>query len=769
MQPQTAWATGFLTQILLDHLRNRYPSQIQGIDPRAFLSGIEGYESLKDPEALLRDSHAWLPEEVLREVLRTAERVSGRKDIAYEAALDYFSRSSDHRAQRSPSIFEIIVRIFDDVRTVTLCSNLWAGAYTTFMKLQAITRDPAAHELIILSQCDERFQPLIATHFMLKGNYEGFIRLYDFVEGGRLEEEFLQYRIREIVGEFEGYTVQDSGPELKILDRQKKTTAVFQPVPLGDEEIPLKMEALGGLEPLVYGSFSDEGGSSKGHDGLILHPHKGSGRVNYFRVLVPPRNSSRVDSGERSETALRVIKGGTLRSGSLEYVFREGSIYEAPYSRYRFHWIERRRPAIQGASLESRIQKLTLLLFDYLKELKATQQRLLAYAVENKALTAENIYLRREMDQEWSSRKFLGDSPPMQAVLRLVEQVAPTDSTVLITGETGTGKELVARLIHGKSRRRSGRFVAVNCAAIPEGLLESELFGHEKGAFTGAVGRKLGRFEWAHQGTLFLDEIGDISPVTQVKLLRVLQEQEFERVGGDRVLRTDVRVIAATNRNLEELVASGQFRKDLYYRLNVIPIHLPPLRERLEDLSVLAEHFLVKYATKLRKRLKGLSGEALAIFRGYAWPGNVRELENIMERVVTLAPSDQMTLTAEMLPAELCTGSSLRAQSAVLSPFMAEATAGYTHADLMEKWMEQMEWSRIVDLVSMEGSMDSFLRKIEWGLAKRAIRVYGNKSEAARALKRTYRWIRKLEKQMETPMSSPAFSATDEDEDRLPS
>ena len=739
MQPQTAWATGFLTQLLLNHLQSRYPSPMQKIDPRTFFSGIEGYESLKDPLSLLMDSHAWLPEEVLREVLLTAERVSGRKEIACEAAVDYFTRAAGTEGKRVPSIFEIMARTFDDVRSAALCSGLWAGAYTTFMRLQAVAKDPVETELIILSQCDPGFRPLLATHFMLKGNYEGFVRLYDFVEEARFEEEFLQYRVRDIVSEFEGYAVEEEGEGLKIVEsRKRRTVAVFRPVQLDHEEIPCprpSAEALEGGDRLPVDDATEAAS-----DGWILQPQLRSNGPALFRVLVPRRVSSRTQT-DAAASALRVVQGGALRLGSLEYVFREGSFYEAPYSRYRFRWRERKRSALQSAGLETRIQKMTYLLFAYLQELKATQQRLLAYAAENKALTAENVYLRREVDQRWTSRKLLGDSPGMQAVLGMAQQVAPTDSTVLIMGETGTGKELVARLIHTLSHRRSGRFVAINCGAIPENLLESELFGHEKGAFTGAVGRRLGRFEWAHGGTLFLDEIGDISPAMQLKLLRVLQEKEFERVGGDRTLRADVRVIAATNQNLKDLVSSGRFRKDLYYRLNVIPIHLPPLKERPEDIPLLAEHFLLKYAAQLKKRLKTLSPEAKATLRAYAWPGNVRELENIMERVVTLAPTDQIRLSLEMLPAELRAGSGAAPQAA-------------SSRLLMDEWMELMDWDQIVDLVSMEGSMDSLLRKIEWGLAKRAIRVYGNKSEAARVLKRTYRWIRKLEKQMEAPLSA---------------
>jgi two-component system response regulator HydG len=222
-------------------------------------------------------------------------------------------------------------------------------------------------------------------------------------------------------------------------------------------------------------------------------------------------------------------------------------------------------------------------------------------------------------------------------MMTLVEQVADSAATVLIQGESGTGKELVARAIHDRSARRAGPFVAVNCAALPETLLESELFGYEKGAFTGAAGRKEGRFELADGGTLFLDEVADLAPVTQPKILRVLQEGEFERLGGTRTQRVDVRVVTATNQDLGQMVRERRFREDLYYRLNVITINVPPLRERREDIRVLALHFLRLYATKNNRRLEGLSDEAVRRLEAYQWPGNVRELENVMERAVVLA------------------------------------------------------------------------------------------------------------------------------------
>lgn len=252
-------------------------------------------------------------------------------------------------------------------------------------------------------------------------------------------------------------------------------------------------------------------------------------------------------------------------------------------------------------------------------------------------LQAENIYLQEELTRTHHCGEIIGQSSALQAVLRRVEQVAPTDATVLIQGETGTGKELIARAIHRRSRARERPLVKVNCAALPAGLIESELFGHERGAFTGALARKLGRFEVADGGTLFLDEIGELPLELQAKLLHVLQEGEFERVGGTQTIRVQVRVIAATNRDLAAAVEGGSFRADLFYRLNVFPLVLPPLRERKEDISLLVQCFLDRSAKKLGKPLQRLSDESMARTLRYAWPGNVRELQNVIERAAILA------------------------------------------------------------------------------------------------------------------------------------
>ncbi len=259
---------------------------------------------------------------------------------------------------------------------------------------------------------------------------------------------------------------------------------------------------------------------------------------------------------------------------------------------------------------------------------------------EKQSLIEENTRLKSVLKESFQPTNIIGKSHAMRSLYDLLAQVAPSDTTVLIRGESGTGKEMVAQALHYSSPRADKPFVKVNCAALPEAVIESELFGHEKGAFTGAIATRKGRFELADTGTIFLDEIGDLSPSMQVKLLRVLQEREIERVGGSRTLKIDVRIVTATNRSLEDLLQTGQFREDLYYRLNVFPLHLPPLRERKSDILLLADYFIEKYNKKNRKNVKRIATSAINLLMSYRWPGNVRELENVIERAVLLASND---------------------------------------------------------------------------------------------------------------------------------
>jgi formate hydrogenlyase transcriptional activator len=301
-------------------------------------------------------------------------------------------------------------------------------------------------------------------------------------------------------------------------------------------------------------------------------------------------------------------------------------------------------------------------------------------------LAKEKLYLEEEVRTEYSFAEIVGHSETLKRTLKAVETVAPTDSVVLIQGETGTGKELIARAIHNLSARRERTLVKLNCAAIPSGLLESELFGHEKGAFTGAIERRIGRFEVAHKGTLFLDEVGDIPLELQPKLLRVLQEQEFERLGSSRTVRTDVRLIAATNRDLAQMVADNQFRADLYYRLNVFPVRIPPLRERPEDIPLLVAYFVQHHARRLNKRIESIPEEAMNALQLHTWAGNVRELENFVERAVIVTRGTRLQIPLAELKAET----------------VANGGAGIAHPVRLVS-MEEMERTHIEEVLRHTG------------------------------------------------------------------
>ncbi|MBI5778836.1 MAG: sigma-54-dependent Fis family transcriptional regulator [Planctomycetes bacterium] len=318
------------------------------------------------------------------------------------------------------------------------------------------------------------------------------------------------------------------------------------------------------------------------------------------------------------------------------------------------------------ATVDTAIQAMKAGAYDYITkpfdpdEINLVIQKI----IEHQKLLDENLFLRRELTKRYTFQDIIGKSPKIQEVFELVKTVGPTKSTVLLRGASGTGKELVARAIHQLSPRNEKPFVAVSCAALTESLLESELFGHEKGAFTGAIAQKKGKFELADNGTIFLDEIGDIDPKTQADLLRVLQEREFTRVGGQETIKVDVRIIAATNKDLNKLMQEGKFRQDLFYRLNVITINIPPLQERREDIPLLCEHFLHKYNIENSKKIQRLSEDALKVLLEHNWPGNVRELEHAIEHAVTIEKTNVVTM--ESLPP------AFRAQGAFPCAYVAE-------------------------------------------------------------------------------------------------
>jgi DNA-binding NtrC family response regulator len=304
-------------------------------------------------------------------------------------------------------------------------------------------------------------------------------------------------------------------------------------------------------------------------------------------------------------------------------------------------------------TVKTAVEAMKLGAYDYItKPFDADELSLIiSRALSNQALAKEVKYLREEIDKNFNFEHIIGQSKAMEDIFSVVRQIADSKSTILIMGESGTGKELISRAIHYNSNRRDFPFVTINCAAIPETLIESELFGHEKGAFTNAIERKLGRFEIAHQGTLFLDEIGELSLATQAKILRFLEEKEFTRVGGAKTIKVDVRLITATNKDLPQLLRKGNFREDLYYRINVVPIIIPPLRERKEDIPMLLDHFIRKFNKENTKNVKGVAKGALELMMSYEWPGNVRELENLIERLIALTSNEY--IQAEELPFSL--------------------------------------------------------------------------------------------------------------------
>jgi two-component system response regulator AtoC len=317
---------------------------------------------------------------------------------------------------------------------------------------------------------------------------------------------------------------------------------------------------------------------------------------------------------------------------------------------------------------------------------------LLRRTLERQTLMREVLYLRAEVDRHQGMGDIIGRSAKMRQLYELIRRVADTNATVLITGESGTGKELMARAIHKQSQRHTRPFVSVNCAAISEHLIESELFGHERGAFTGAIEKHLGKFELAHTGVLFLDEVSTLRSDLQAKLLRVLQEREFERVGGSKTIRVDVRIVAATNQDLKQMIACHTFREDLFYRFNVVPIHVPPLRERQEDIPLLVEHFLAKYNRAFQRQVEGFTPAAVAVLRQYHWPGNVRELENVIERLVAISPHSM--LEVEDLPLDLV----MVRQQAVGDIFTRGASLRHAKAEFERHYilrvLEKTRWNQ---------------------------------------------------------------------------
>jgi len=755
-----AWATTFLTHQLLHYLDVVAPEAVRAIDFDELLTGVEGFEPPDDPVAYLRDPHHWLPEPLLRRALAAAEQAAGQKEVAYEAALHYFSRGRS----ATPSLLELVALAFADVGGMVAHSHLWAGAYTTYLQLQALVPRPPAstappaddeRQIWLLSRIDPGVPAILSAHHFLRGNYEGFTRLYGWVETVACEADFLQLSLEDIVAEFNDASVRWEGGTARVCDAAGAVIAEGRAIRLEEARIVLDPAA------------------PTGGEGAAILPLQ----ENTAALLRPARKGSATPAEEPGTAsgvqAVEITRGGTLMSetggegGALHHRFREGDIYGAPYSCYRFCWRERPR-TVETATAAVR-QQFSFMILQALQQVQAVRRELLSETIGRQQLAAENLKLRRRLGQPAGHPTILGRSVAVRDVCRMVDLLAETDTTALIMGETGTGKELVAQAIHRQSARASGPFLAVNCGALTESLLESELFGHERGAFTGAIGRRRGAFELAHGGTLLLDEIGEIPPSMQVKLLRVLQEREFQRVGGERPIAVDVRVIAATNQLLERRVAEGRFRQDLYYRLKVVPVTVPPLRERRDDIPLLAEHFRLEYVDRLKRKVAAIGPDAMAALLDYHWPGNVRELRHAIERAVLLA-GEQTVLTRALLPPEMQPAPSgstgpigltgpAESVSIQREP-TAEAVSASTVTILPDSWGGPDDWPRFASLLKQHGSLDELLTRIEWHIVTKAMAAHGgNKSRAAKALGRSYRWLRKLESRLQPPSGPHTPSA----------
>jgi len=679
------WVSGTLTQMLVGYMEDREGGDSK-MSYRAVLSSAPGYEKVSNARACLKDPHRWFPQSVFRDLIRQCEMVSGRKDVAHQAALHYF------RTQRSSAHLQILVKTLHDLQRAFSYVRLWTTACAGLFRLSAIEKPGSNQELGIIASFDPALKPSLAAIGILRGNIEGFLGLYPGVYELQCLETLSQLRLEDLMEEFPNYSITEEPGRSVIRETQSGEVVAEAKV------VYLKTEQLVALAPPLS------------REAPIL-PATERGTLS----ALGPDEEIDPQHQDEAHRAYQVTKGGNLVAPPLFYSLQSGSIYNAPYSRLRCLWKS------SGEPMETKpegSESFLNLLLDYLRGAQELEER-------SKADAREIFRLRRETRPAYPFG-IVSQSHRMEKVFEFIRALSEVESTVLICGESGTGKELVAQAIHDGGARARKTFLSINCGALSESLLESELFGHEKGAFAGASSRKKGRFELAHGGTLFLDEIGELSHAAQVKLLRVLQEQEFERMGGSETVRINVRIIAATHRDILPLVTAGRFRQDLYYRLNVIQILLPPLRERKEDIPLLVQHFIKKSSERMNKKISGVTPEVIQLLLEYPWPGNIRELQNVLERAVVLA-SNRGWIGPDLLPAELTVGRIVRKVS-------------------IDDRLNDFKWHEIEEWLRKEGSLDGLLVKIQWSIVRKAVEQYqGNKTQAAAALKRTYRWLRKFE------------------------
>lgn len=738
MGPQTPWVTGFLGNILIGYLEEHHPSLEKQIDYGRMIGPDWGSCPTGDAKRLLRDNHQWYPHSFLKGLIRACECLTRKKDLAYLATLDYFQS----RKPTLPSVYEMICEMLQDVESTLALAGHWATSYTNYLKLQTCVRGSATGgEAVVLVHFEDFVHPVQANLQFVQGHLEGFPRLYGFVEECRSQEVYSQLRLQDIVHEFDGYKIE-TNPESVIIREKHSGRKIIEA-----EAVELGSEDLFSLEEPDGGGASREGGDgsqfpwSRGDrlpTPVVAPSHR---RVNVFSGTAAPSISpsapSHARTRQRADRAYRVTQGGVLEWAGGSWSLPTGRIFNAPYSRYDLVWREQPASDVREGESTPSVYRAKRLL-GYLASLKDNQIRLLQYTAENRGLQEENLHLRRAVQDQHRFGQLIGTGPGMRQMFSLLERVSRLDTTILVTGETGTGKELAARAIHYNSPRKDRRFLAINCGALTETLLESELFGYERGAFTGAVARHEGRFEQADGGTLFLDEVGEISPSMQVKLLRVLEQGEIQRIGGRGEVKVDVRVIAATHQDLKSLMAQGRFRKDLYYRLNVVEVQIPPLRERREDIPYLAAHFLQALQDKLERHTEGFSPAAMQCLLDYSWPGNVRELRHAIERAMILAETGCFLLPGHF-PREVRQSGS-----------HAEAEGQAAAVDGLLDLLEKTDWRFYQASLTGQGSLSKLLKCIEGCIVQKAIREHkGNKSRAAKALKRSYRWLRRVEKGLE--------------------
>lgn len=625
MDQETPWTTCLLTRMLILYLERI--GKGDDVDYREILSGENRLHPIADPKAFLSDHNNWVPHHVLKNLILAAENAAGTKEVTYLAAKGYY------KAGYGPSFLEIIAKLQNNMEQALYCSNLWATGFANYFKLQCLTPSGTDRpEAILLSQFGSNVEPILGNFGYIRGNYEGITKLFPVIEEARCIEEVSQLKLQNLTREFGGYQIQKRDGRIAVVENASKREVIVA------RAVSLRTELL---------STSPDH-PAKG-EGLILPPQEGELKVLTAEVEEEP------EQGEKGISAYQILQGGILRAGPLALTLERGQLFNAPYSRYRFTWKSKPSRKESPEVVQARSEMIPLL-FNHVRELRETHRQLLRYTMENKALAQANEELKGAIQRESDFHGIIGKSPKMQILFDQIERIAPVDSTILIVGETGTGKELFAKAIHRCSLRRDQKFYAVNCAALSESLLEAELFGYEKGAFTGALAQKKGIFEAASGGTLFLDEIGEVSPTMQAKLLRVLEEREVQRVGGREAIPIDVRVVSATNRDLKKEIASGKFRSDLFYRLHVISFVLPPLSERLDDLPLLVDHFLSFFGMKCKKEKPAITRETITLLADYSWPGNIRQLKNVIERAVVLDRDQVITPEDIILPEEESTG-----------------------------------------------------------------------------------------------------------------